>query len=95
MTAPKKPSENHLPGVGKKLVLVVIDALKPSMLDRAIANGRAPAPGDQQPQESGKGDRPHGRRDDRKHRKQRRAALGVDGNGCGRCPVQPSADAGQ
>jgi hypothetical protein len=27
----------------KKLVLVVIDALKPSMLDRAIANGRAPA----------------------------------------------------
>ena len=28
---------------GKKLVLVVIDALKPSMLERAIANGRAPA----------------------------------------------------
>ena len=27
----------------KKLVLVVIDALKPSMLDRALANGRAPA----------------------------------------------------
>jgi predicted AlkP superfamily pyrophosphatase or phosphodiesterase len=27
----------------KKLVLVVIDALKPSMLDRAIASGRAPA----------------------------------------------------
>jgi hypothetical protein len=27
----------------KKLVLVVIDALKPSMLERAIANGRAPA----------------------------------------------------
>jgi predicted AlkP superfamily pyrophosphatase or phosphodiesterase len=27
----------------KKLVLVVIDALKPSMLDRAIATGRAPA----------------------------------------------------
>jgi predicted AlkP superfamily pyrophosphatase or phosphodiesterase len=27
----------------KKLVLVVIDALKPSMLDRAIAGGRAPA----------------------------------------------------
>jgi Type I phosphodiesterase / nucleotide pyrophosphatase len=28
---------------GKKLVLVVIDALKPSMLERAIATGRAPA----------------------------------------------------
>jgi predicted AlkP superfamily pyrophosphatase or phosphodiesterase len=28
---------------GKKLVLVVIDALKPAMLDRAIATGRAPA----------------------------------------------------
>ena len=28
---------------GKKLVLVVIDALKPSMLERAIASGRAPA----------------------------------------------------
>jgi Type I phosphodiesterase / nucleotide pyrophosphatase len=27
----------------KKLVLVVIDAMKPSMLERAIANGRAPA----------------------------------------------------
>ena len=27
----------------KKLVLVVIDAMKPSMLDRALANGRAPA----------------------------------------------------
>src|SRR5947199_5418424 len=27
----------------KKLVLVVIDALKPEMLDRAIATGRAPA----------------------------------------------------
>ena len=27
----------------KKLVLVVIDALKPAMLERAIANGRAPA----------------------------------------------------
>src|SRR5436305_2914872 len=27
----------------KKLVLVVIDALKPSMLERAIASGRAPA----------------------------------------------------
>jgi predicted AlkP superfamily pyrophosphatase or phosphodiesterase len=32
-TKPKKP---------KKLVLVVIDALKPAMLDRAIATGRAP-----------------------------------------------------
>jgi hypothetical protein len=29
--------------VSKKLVLVVIDALKPAMLDRAIATGRAPA----------------------------------------------------
>jgi Type I phosphodiesterase / nucleotide pyrophosphatase len=28
---------------GKKLVLVVIDALKPAMLERAIATGRAPA----------------------------------------------------
>ena len=27
----------------KKLVLVVIDALKPSMLERAIVSGRAPA----------------------------------------------------
>ena len=27
----------------RKLVLVVIDALKPEMLDRAIATGRAPA----------------------------------------------------
>jgi len=27
----------------KKLVLVVIDAMKPEMLDRAIATGRAPA----------------------------------------------------
>jgi predicted AlkP superfamily pyrophosphatase or phosphodiesterase len=27
----------------KKLVLVVIDALKPAMLERAIATGRAPA----------------------------------------------------
>ena len=31
------------PWPGKKLVLVVIDALKPSMLERAIASGRAPA----------------------------------------------------
>ncbi len=30
-------------GNPKKLVLVVIDALKPEMLERAIANGRAPA----------------------------------------------------
>jgi predicted AlkP superfamily pyrophosphatase or phosphodiesterase len=30
-------------GSTKKLVLVVIDALKPSMLERAIASGRAPA----------------------------------------------------
>jgi predicted AlkP superfamily pyrophosphatase or phosphodiesterase len=30
-------------GPSKKLVLVVIDALKPSMLERAIASGRAPA----------------------------------------------------
>ena len=27
----------------KKLVLVVIDAMKPSMLERAIASGRVPA----------------------------------------------------
>jgi predicted AlkP superfamily pyrophosphatase or phosphodiesterase len=31
------------PSTRKKLVLVVIDAMKPSMLERAIANGRAPA----------------------------------------------------
>jgi predicted AlkP superfamily pyrophosphatase or phosphodiesterase len=31
------------PPTTKKLVLVVIDALKPSMLERAIASGRAPA----------------------------------------------------
>jgi predicted AlkP superfamily pyrophosphatase or phosphodiesterase len=31
------------PPTPKKLVLVVIDALKPAMLDRAIATGRAPA----------------------------------------------------
>src|SRR5579875_1913389 len=29
--------------MARKLVLVVIDALKPEMLERAIANGRAPA----------------------------------------------------
>jgi predicted AlkP superfamily pyrophosphatase or phosphodiesterase len=34
--SPERPSP-------KKLVLVVIDALKPSMLERAIASGRAPA----------------------------------------------------
>ncbi len=37
------PGEGKAPHPGKKLVLVVIDALKPAMLDRAIANGRAPA----------------------------------------------------
>src|SRR5438309_11684178 len=30
-------------GTAKKLVLVVIDAMKPAMLERAIASGRAPA----------------------------------------------------
>ncbi|MGI8902485.1 MAG: alkaline phosphatase family protein [Solirubrobacteraceae bacterium] len=35
--APKKPKRP------KKLVLVVIDAMKPAMLERAIASGRAPA----------------------------------------------------
>ena len=30
-------------GTPKKLVLVIIDAMKPAMLDRAIASGRAPA----------------------------------------------------
>ena len=35
---PKPPS-----GAPKKLVLVVIDAMKPSMLERALASGRAPA----------------------------------------------------
>jgi predicted AlkP superfamily pyrophosphatase or phosphodiesterase len=30
-------------GAGKKMVLVVIDAMKPEMLERAIATGRAPA----------------------------------------------------
>jgi predicted AlkP superfamily pyrophosphatase or phosphodiesterase len=44
---PKKPGggRRKKPGGGrpKKLVLVVIDALKPSMLERAIATGRAPA----------------------------------------------------
>jgi hypothetical protein len=31
------------PGKSKKLVLVVIDAMKPAMLERAMQNGRAPA----------------------------------------------------
>jgi predicted AlkP superfamily pyrophosphatase or phosphodiesterase len=35
------PSRDHKPA--RKLVLVVIDALKPAMLERAIATGRAPA----------------------------------------------------
>ncbi|MBV9000891.1 MAG: alkaline phosphatase family protein [Solirubrobacterales bacterium] len=45
MSAPKKPraQNNDAAWTGKKLVLVVIDALKPAMLERAIANGRAPA----------------------------------------------------
>ena len=34
---------SRLSADGKKLVLVVIDALKPEMLERAIATGRAPA----------------------------------------------------
>jgi hypothetical protein len=38
-----KPSQPKKSGAGKKLILVVIDALKPAMLERAIANGRAPA----------------------------------------------------
>ena len=40
MTAAKK---QRAPSAPKKLVLVVIDALKPAMLERAMANGRAPA----------------------------------------------------
>jgi Type I phosphodiesterase / nucleotide pyrophosphatase len=43
MSANKESSARAQPSAPKKLVLVVIDALKPSMLDRAIANGRAPA----------------------------------------------------
>ena len=39
----QRPPESGAPGAGRKLVLVVIDALKPSMLERAIASGRAPA----------------------------------------------------
>jgi Type I phosphodiesterase / nucleotide pyrophosphatase len=41
-SAPKRAAKGA-PPQRKKLVLIVIDALKPSMLDRAIANGRAPA----------------------------------------------------
>ena len=55
MSAPKKPRAGKstdgaktrggakTPRPGKKLILVVIDAMKPAMLERAIANGRAPA----------------------------------------------------
>jgi predicted AlkP superfamily pyrophosphatase or phosphodiesterase len=43
VSAPKKPRAPKKPSASKKLVLVVIDALKPSMLERAIATGRAPA----------------------------------------------------
>jgi predicted AlkP superfamily pyrophosphatase or phosphodiesterase len=43
VSAAKKPRARKKPSAPKKLVLVVIDALKPSMLDRAISNGRAPA----------------------------------------------------
>ncbi len=49
MSAPRKRSADgkgrggKQPAPRKKLVLVVIDAMKPAMLDRAIANGRAPA----------------------------------------------------
>jgi Type I phosphodiesterase / nucleotide pyrophosphatase len=39
----KRPSKKHPARNRKKLVLVVIDALKPEMLERAIATGRAPA----------------------------------------------------
>src|SRR5207237_4164220 len=41
--SPVSPKRGHRPP--KKLVLVVIDALKPAMLERAIATGRAPALG--------------------------------------------------
>ncbi len=37
------PAAKKADASNKKLVLVVIDALKPAMLDRAIATGRAPA----------------------------------------------------
>ncbi len=40
---PRKPAKARRKDKPRKLVLVVIDALKPAMLDRAIANGRAPA----------------------------------------------------
>jgi predicted AlkP superfamily pyrophosphatase or phosphodiesterase len=39
--SPSPPSDRQ--PAAKKLVLVVIDALKPSMLERAISSGRAPA----------------------------------------------------
>jgi hypothetical protein len=38
-----RPAASDSSSSSKKLVLVVIDALKPAMLDRAIAAGRAPA----------------------------------------------------
>jgi predicted AlkP superfamily pyrophosphatase or phosphodiesterase len=41
--SPAARASDARPWPGKKLVLVVIDALKPSMLERAIASGRAPA----------------------------------------------------
>ena len=37
------PSSSIVASKPKKLVLAVIDSLKPEMLDRAIAEGRAPA----------------------------------------------------
>ncbi len=43
MSARKKQNARDSSRGRKKLVLVVIDALKPAMLERAIANGRAPA----------------------------------------------------
>jgi predicted AlkP superfamily pyrophosphatase or phosphodiesterase len=43
VTAAKKPRRGNHAKPRKKLILVVIDALKPAMLERAIANGRAPA----------------------------------------------------
>ena len=43
MSAAKKPRGGNHRKAPKKLILVVIDALKPAMLERAIANGRAPA----------------------------------------------------
>ena len=45
MTPPPPPStaQARPHGKGRKLVLAVIDAMKPSMLERAISTGRAPA----------------------------------------------------